>query len=516
VTQRALEAVGIVKTFPGALALDHVTLTLARAEVHALAGQNGAGKSTLVKVLSGVHRPDAGQLRRQGDRLRLGGPLDAQRAGIRAVYQDDTLIPSMSVARNLFLGAEPRTRFGLIDAALMHDRAAETLRRYGVRGDVRRPLRSLGAGERKLVALARAAAAEARVIIMDEPTAVMEPPEIQSLFRAIGELRAAGVSVLLVSHRLDELHDVCDRITVLREGRVAHTGPLPDRLTLVSLMLGRPLPPPRPVRPARPHAIPAPREPDDTGDPPYLRAIGLTRRHALTDVSIELRRGEVLGLGGLLGAGRTETAKAIAGALTLDSGQVTVAGAPLRRRSITGAIRAGVTLLPENRATEGIIPTLSIRDNIALAALPRLSRFGMVSGARIDRVVNTFMRRLQIKATSPDQVVGALSSGNQQKVLLARWLAMQPKVLLLDEPTRGIDVAAKAQLQELLDELAVGGLAILLISSDLEELVSGCDRVVVLRDGAVAAELTGPEVTAEGIIAAMASARPAGESPRSG
>ncbi|MFB9839493.1 ATP-binding cassette domain-containing protein, partial [Actinoallomurus acaciae] len=241
-------------------------------------------------------------------------------------------------------------------------------------------------------------------------------------------------------------------------------------------------------------------------------ATGLTRRHALADVSIELRRGEVLGLGGLLGAGRTETAKAIAGALTLDAGQVTVAGAPLRNRSITGAIRAGVSLLPENRKAEGIIGSLSIRDNISLAALPRLSRFGVVSTARIDRIVETFMRRLQIKATSPQQRVDELSSGNQQKVLLARWLAMQPKVLLLDEPTRGIDVGAKAQLQDLLDELAVGGLAILLISSDLEELVSGCDRVVVLRDGAVAAELTGPEVTEEGIIAAMASARaPGGE-----
>jgi len=263
-------------------------------------------------------------------------------------------------------------------------------------------------------------------------------------------------------------------------------------------MLGRP-----PARfPAEHHAEAHERP----GDPPYLRATGLTRRHALADVSIELRQGEVLGLGGLLGAGRTETAKAIAGALTLDAGQVTVAGAPLRNRSITGAIRAGVSLLPENRKAEGIIPSLSIRDNICLAALPRLSRFGVVSGARIDRVVEVFMRRLHIKATSPHQKVSELSSGNQQKVLLARWLAMQPKVLLLDEPTRGIDVGAKAELQDLLDELAVGGLAILLISSDLEELVGGCDRVVVLRDGAVAAELTGPEVTEEGIIAAMASA----------
>ncbi|MCW2919871.1 MAG: sugar transporter ATP-binding protein [Actinomycetia bacterium] len=493
-----LEAAGILKTFPGTLALDHVSLTLARGEVHALAGENGAGKSTLVKVLSGVCPPDAGRLRRRGQRLTFDGPLDAQRAGIRAIYQDDNLVPSMGVARNLFLGGEPRTRLGLIDTALMHDRADEILREYGLNVDVRRPLRSLGTGAQKLVALARAVTADAQIIIMDEPTAVMEPAEIETLFRVTSAQRERGRAVLYVSHRLEELYELCDQVTVLREGRVAHTGPLAgiDRRTLVSLMLGRNL-----------THLPAEQPggfPEQPGDPPFLRASGLTRRHALTDVSIELRQGEVLGLGGLLGAGRTETAKAIAGALTLDAGQVTVAGAPLRRRSVAGAIRAGIGLLPENRSTEGIIPTLSIRDNIALAALPRLSRFGVVSNARIDRVADTFMRRLGIKATSPHQKVTELSSGNQQKVLLARWLALHPKVLLLDEPTRGIDIGAKAQMQDLLDELAVDGLAILLISSDLEELVTGCDRVVVLRDGEVAAELTGAAVTEEGIIAAMA------------
>jgi monosaccharide-transporting ATPase len=499
VTDRVLEAAAILKAFPGVRALDHVSLTLTRGEVHALAGQNGAGKSTLVKVLSGVCPPDGGRLSRDGEVLRLTGPLDAQRAGIRTIHQDDNLIPSMSIARNLFLGAEPRTRLGLIDAARMHHRAAENLRGYGLRTDVRRPLRSVEPGAQRLVALARAVTADASVIVLDEPTAVMDPPEIETLFRVIAEQRERGRSVLYVSHRLEELYAICDRVTLLREGRVVHTGPMTSlpRHSLVSLMLGRtPAPAPAP----QPGA--ACERPDD---PPYLQATGLTRRHTLADVSIELRQGEVLGLGGLLGAGRTETAKAIAGAMTLDAGEVTVAGAPLRNRSITGAIRAGVGLLPENRKTEGIIPGLSVRDNICLAALPRLSRFGVVSNARIDRVVETFMRRLQIKATSPHQPVADLSSGNQQKVLLARWLATQPKVLLLDEPTRGIDVGAKAQLQDLLDELAVNGLAILLISSDLEELVSGCDRVVVLRDGAVAAELTGLDVTEERIITAMAS-----------
>ncbi|GAA4629746.1 sugar ABC transporter ATP-binding protein [Actinoallomurus vinaceus] len=499
-TDRALEAAGILKTFPDTVALDHVSLTLARGEVHALTGENGAGKSTLVKVLTGVHRPDAGRLRRDGEQLRLGGPLDARRAGIMAVHQDDALIPSMSIARNLFAGAEPRTRLGLIDTARMYERATGILARYGLRVDARRPLATLDPGARTLVALARVVTAGTEVIILDEPTAEMDPPQIETLFRVVAEQREQGRAVLYVSHRLDELYRLGDRLTVLRAGRVVHSGPFAalDRRTLVSIMLGRRLRPGPPAASEAAAGAPA--------EPPYLRATGLTRRHALADVSLELREGEVLGLGGLLGAGRSETAKAIAGALTLDSGQVTVAGAPLPRRSIAGAIRAGVGLLPENRATEGIIPSLSVRDNIALAALPRLSRFGIVSGARIDRVVETFMRRLHIKATSPLQKVAELSSGNQQKVLLARWLAMQPKVLLLDEPTRGIDVGAKAQLRDLLDELAVAGLAILLISSDLEELVSGCDRVVVLRDGTVAAELTGPEVTEDRIIAAMASA----------
>ncbi|MCO5971338.1 sugar ABC transporter ATP-binding protein [Actinoallomurus soli] len=499
-TDRALEAAGILKVFPGTVALDHVSLTLARGEVHALTGENGVGKSTLVKILSGVYRPDAGRLRRDGEVVRFGSPLDARRAGVMAVHQGSALIPSLSIARNLFAGAEPRGRFGLIDLARMHDRAAELLAAYGLRVDVRRPLATLDPGARTLVALARAVTAGAEVLVLDEPTAEMEPRQIEALFRVVTEQREQGRAVLYVSHRLDELYRLGDRLTVLRGGRVVHSGPFAglERRALVSIMLGRRLPRVSPALPEAAAEAPA--------DPPYLRATGLTRRHALADVSLELREGEVLGLGGLLGAGRTETAKAIAGALTLDAGQVTVAGAPLRRRSIAGAIRAGVGLLPENRAVEGIIPSLSVRDNIALAALPRLSRFGLVSGARIDQVVETFMRRLRIKATSPLQKVAELSSGNQQKVLLARWLAMQPKVLLLDEPTRGIDVGAKAQLRDLLDELAVAGLAILLISSDLEELVSGCDRVVVLRDGAVAAELTGLEITEERIITAMASA----------
>ncbi|GAA3703235.1 sugar ABC transporter ATP-binding protein [Nonomuraea antimicrobica] len=523
-----LEARGISKRFPGVLALDGVSLALRPGEVHALVGENGAGKSTLIKVFTGVYRPDGGELRYRGAPAAFGTPMEAQRAGIQTIYQEVNLVPMMSVARNLLLGREPRGRFGVIDAAAMYGEAERVLAGYGVETDVRRPLRTLGVGAQQMVALARAVSVEARVVIMDEPTSSLEPREVETLFGVIGRLRDSGIAVMYVSHRLDELYRVCDRVTVLRDGRLAHTGPLAEleRLRLISLMLGRDLSDVRSrglTRFSRDrHRTPGapstedtptedtPTEDTPTGDTPakeegaVVEARGLTRRHVLDGVDVSVRPGEVVGLGGLLGAGRTETAKAIVGALPLDDGQVLVAGLPLRAGSTAAAIRAGVSLLPEDRKAEGIIPTLSVRENIALAALPSLGRAGVVSEARIDRVVEIFMRRLRIKAASPHQLVSELSGGNQQKVLLARWLAVRPKVLLLDEPTRGIDVGAKAEVQALIDELAQEGLGVLLISSDLEELVEGADRILVLREGAVVGELSGDEVTEERIMATIA------------
>ncbi|AQZ70634.1 sugar ABC transporter ATP-binding protein [[Actinomadura] parvosata subsp. kistnae] len=494
-----LQVAGVLKAFQGVTALDHVTMSVRTGEVHALVGGNGAGKSTLVKVLSGVHQPDAGELRLLGEPVRFAGPADARRAGIATIHQETNLVPTMSVARNLLLGREPRNRLGLIDAGAVHARAEEVLAAYGLEVDVRRPLGSLGEGACQIVALARAASADARLVIMDEPTTALDHAELRTLFAAVARLREQGRSVIYVTHRMEELYGICDRVTVLREGRVVHTGPLAglDRLRLVSLMLGRPF-----HHPAG--AAPQAGEPDVPADAPVLEAKGLTRHHMLDGVSLEMRAGEVVGLGGLLGAGRSETARAIAGALPVDAGQVTVAGARARKWSVRSAVRAGIGLVPENRRTEGIVPTLSVRDNIALAALPRLSRAGIVSDTQVDSIVATFMRRLGIKAVSPRQPAGELSGGNQQKVLLARWLAMHPKVLLLDEPTRGVDVATKLEMQALLDELAVDGLAILLISSDVAELVENCDSVVVLRDGAITEQLTGPEVTEDRLLAALA------------
>jgi ribose transport system ATP-binding protein len=382
----------------------------------------------------------------------------------------------------------------------MHSEAALTLKSYGIDVDVREPLRSLGLGAQQMIALARAVSVDARVVVMDEPTSSLEPREVDTLFGVIGRLREQGISVIYVSHRLDELYRICDGVTVLRDGRVVHQGSLAelDRLRLVSLMLGRDM------SEVRAEGVTRFSGAHDADGAPVLVAGGLTRRHVLDDVSVAIRPGEVVGLGGLLGAGRTETAKAIAGALQLDGGQVTVAGVNLRRGSAAAAIKAGVALLPEDRKSEGIIPTLSVRENIALAALPRLSRGGVVSDARIDRIVDTFMKRLRIKAAGPHQRVAELSGGNQQKVLIARWLATEPRILLLDEPTRGIDVGAKAEVQALIDELASEGLGVLLISSDLEELVEGSDRVVVLKDGTVVGELAGGDLTEEGIMSTIA------------
>jgi monosaccharide-transporting ATPase len=499
-----LEVVDVAKRFLGVTALDGVTFSVRAGEVHAVVGENGAGKSTLIKVLTGVYQPDGGEVRQNGEPVAFGTPIQARQAGISTIYQEVNLIPLMSVAGNVFLGREPRTRFGLIDRPKMHAMAAELLARYGIADDVRRPLGSLGVGAQQMVALARAVSVDARVVIMDEPTSSLEPREVETLLGVIATLRAQGIAVVYVSHRMDELYRVADRVTVLRDGKLVHTGPLAglDRIELVSLMLGRE------ISDIRQHG--ATRFSEHSGEDgpaekePLLRADGLSSPHRLTDVSVTIRPGEVVGLAGLLGSGRSETARAILGALPLSGGTVMMSGKPVRAGNIGSAMRSGISMLTEDRKADGIIPNLSVRENIVLAALPQLSRFGLVSRSKQDKIVDVFMKRLRIKASSPDQLVSDLSGGNQQKVLLARWLCMRPRILLLDEPTRGIDVGAKAEVQGLIDELAAEGLGVLLISSEMEELIDGADRVVVLRDGSVVGELVGDQVTEGNVLAAIA------------
>lgn len=505
VADPVLEARSVSKRFPGVVALDDVSFALRAGEVHALVGENGAGKSTLIKVLTGVYRSDEGEVRVSGEPVRFARPFEAQQAGISTIYQEVNLVPLMSVARNIFLGREPKNRFGLIDFARMNRETTELLDGFGVRVDPKRPLHTLGIGTQQMVALARAVSVRAQVVIMDEPTSSLEPREVETLFRVIENLRGQGIAVLYVSHRMDELYRICDRVTVLRDGRHIHTGELAplERMQLVSMMLGRDM-----AEVRRDGLTGFAAEGHDAARTPVLTATDLNRRHQLHDISVELHAGEVLGLGGLLGSGRSETAKALTGALPLDGGEITVDGKRLGRPTPAAAIRAGISMLPEDRKAEGIVPGLSVRENIVLAAMPRLSRGGIVSRARQDRVVDIFMKRLRIKASSPEQKVGELSGGNQQKVLLARWLCLEPKVLLLDEPTRGIDVGAKAEVQSLIDELAREGLAVLLISSDIEELIEGADRIVVLRGGAVAGELAGDEVDESRLLEVLADHTP--------
>jgi ribose transport system ATP-binding protein len=507
-----LEARNVTKRFAGVTALDTVLFAIRAGESMALMGENGAGKSTLIKVLTGVYQPDEGELRLSGSPVTFARPLDAQRSGVSTIYQEVNLVPLMSVAQNIFLGREPRGFLGLIDFRRMNADARELLDEYSIEVDVTRPLRSLPLGIQQMVALARAVSINARVVIMDEPTSSLEAREVETLFSVIGMLRRRGIAIVYVSHRMDEIYRVCERVTVLRDGKVVHVGALTElpRVELIAMMLGRS------VEKVERGGMTAFGSTHASEAKPVLVAEGLSRRHQIDGIGMSIRPGEVVGLGGLLGSGRSETLKALAGVMQIDHGDVKVNGKTVRSGSVPAAIRAGIVMLPEDRKVEGIVPNLSVRDNIVLAALPRLSRAGFSSRKNQDAVVDVFMRRLHIKASGPDQIISELSGGNQQKVMIARWLAMSPKVLLLDEPTRGIDVGAKAEVQALIDELAAEGLAIVLVSSEVEEVVEGSGRVIVLRDGAVETELTGASVTEEDLLAALAGGGNTDESRKDG
>ena len=409
-------------------------------------------------------------------------------------------MPLQSGARNLYMGREPRTPLRLVDYKKMNRDAKALLDDFNIDADPTVPVATLALGAQQMICVARAISLDANVVIMDEPTSSLESREVETLFRLIERLKNDGIAVVYVSHRLDELYRICDQVTVLRDGRLVHTGPISElpRKQLVATMLGRELL----EQHSRSSAAATPGDAEQV--PPVLVAEGLDRRGMLHDVSLQIRPGEVVGLGGLLGAGRSETAKAILGAQIIDSGTVTIDGAPVHLGSPARSIQAGVVLLPEDRKADGILPNLSIRDNIVLAALPQLSKRGVFSDKAAKKLVDTFMKRLNIKAFGAAQKVGTLSGGNQQKVLLARWLCLEPKVLMLDEPTRGIDVGAKAEVRRLIDELAEQGLGVLLISSETEELVDGSHRILVLRDGSIVDELRGDSLTEAELVHAIA------------
>ena len=491
---------GITKIFSGVTALDGVDFTLLRGEVHSLVGENGAGKSTLIKIMTGAYRRDRGRMWLEGREVDFRSPEDAQHAGVVAVYQEVNLLNYRTVAENIYLGREPR-RFGLIDWKRMNRDAANLLARLGLEIDPRATLGSLNIALRQMIAIARGVSLGAKIVVLDEPTSSLTEREVTILYDLIRRLKAEGTGVVYISHRFDELYAVCDRVTILRDGKLVGTRELAglERLDLICLMLGKQ----REELQKKGATAFEPHEQKE-GEPPLLRAENLTRGRKLNSVTVSAGRGEIVGMAGLLGSGRTETARAIFGADTLDEGTVYLEGKQLRLSAPDDAIDAGLAFLSEDRKAEGIIPELSVRENLTLAALPELSKAGIVSRTKQNEIVERYMKRLGIKAASADQKIRELSGGNQQKVLLARWLCKNPKFLLLDEPTRGIDIGAKGEIQALVNELANEGLGVLMISSELEELVEGSSRVLVMRDGQCVAELRGKEISQDNIIHAMA------------
>ncbi|MFC0268819.1 sugar ABC transporter ATP-binding protein [Kushneria aurantia] len=488
----------LTKTFVGMKALDEVDFELASGEVHALLGENGAGKSTLIKCLTGVYRRDAGSILLDGRDISPDSTSRAQALGIGTVYQEVNLLPNLTVAQNLTFGHEPR-RFGIISPRAQRRRAAQMLEGYGLDIDLDRDLGSYSVAVQQLVAIARAVELSGRVLILDEPTASLDDREVQMLFAVVRRLRDRGLGIIFVSHFLDQVYALCDRITVLRNGCriVTERSDSLDRVRLIEHMLGRELA-------AQEESEKRHRRSAPLAGEPLLSFAGVGRRGFVEPFDLEVQRGEVIGMSGLLGSGRTETAELMFGIRRMHSGTVSDAEGDLRLNNPRDAIAAGFGFAPEDRKTDGIIADLSIRDNIVLAMQARRGWLRRVPRAEQKRLAADYIERLDIRTSGPEKAVGELSGGNQQKVVLARWLAMNPRFLVLDEPTRGIDVGAHAEILQLVRELTARGMAVLVISSELDELIAVSDRVIVLRDRRQVARLSGSDITLENVVHAIA------------
>ncbi|MDI5963804.1 sugar ABC transporter ATP-binding protein [Streptantibioticus silvisoli] len=490
-TPPVLALEGVSKSFGAVHALRGVSLRLHAGEAHALAGENGAGKSTLIKTLAGVHRPDTGVVLLDGEPVEFHGPADARDAGVAVIYQEPTLFPDLSVAENIFVGRQPRRSFGRVDHRAVRQAAADLFRRLGVALEPDQPARGLSIADQQLVEIAKALSFDARVLVMDEPTAALTGSEVARLFGVVRALREQGAAVLFISHRLDEVFALCQRVTTLRDGALIASEPV-DGLTeddLVRRMVGRDLDELYPKQDAKIGGV-------------ALSVRRLTREGVFTDVSFDVRHGEIVGLAGLVGAGRSEVARAVFGVDRWDGGEVEVDGRPLPPGAPSLAMAAGLALVPEDRRAEGLVMDMSIERNINLTGFASTSRAGVMRrGAERSRAVDWAVR-LQVKYARLADAVSTLSGGNQQKVVLAKWLATDPGVLIVDEPTRGIDVGTKAEVHRLLSQLAADGVAVLMISSDLPEVLAMADRVLVMHEGRLAADLTRAEATEESVMAA--------------
>ncbi len=509
-TAELLAVRGLSKRFGAVQALSGVDLDLASGEVHALMGENGAGKSTLIRCITGVHPPDAGSLRLAELPIAPPTPRAAEDLGIRCVHQEVHLIPHASVAENICIGREPMRRVPLLGAAWRIDwrsaneRARAALARVGLTIDPRLELASCPIAVQQLVAIARALDGPARLLVLDEPTSSLNEREVDALFAVIARLREQGLGILIVTHFLDQVYRIADRITVLRDGCLVGTAATKDlpRRELIAMMVGRAIDDER-------HTDA--RDAADERAAPLLRARALTRRGALDGVSCTVRAGESLGLAGLLGSGRTETLRALFGAEPPDGGTIELAGVPVAPRSPGEAMRLGIAFLPENRKSDGVVPTLSVRENIILALQSRRGMWRPLGRGEADALAERFIAALRIRTPDAATPIGRLSGGNQQKALIARALATEPRLLLLDEPTRGIDIGAKADVMRLIDELRSREVALIVVSSELEELVRACGRVTVLRDRRSVAELVGSAVTPGAMLAAIAGPSEGGE-----
>ena len=480
---------GIDKNFPGVRALSSVSLDLFPGQVTALIGENGAGKSTLVKILTGIYQPDAGVINMDGQPCHLATPNHAAQSGITAIHQETVLFDDLSVAENIFIGHAPRTSFGLVDWKAMSKAAADLLERIGASIKPSTLLRELGIANKHLVAIARALSIDARVVVMDEPTAALSHKEIEELYELVAQLKADGKAILFISHKFDEIFRIADRYTVLRDGEEVGQGMISDTESaeLVKLMVGRSV---DSVFPAR------------TGElgEAVMQVEGYSHPTEFDNISFSLRRGEILGFYGLVGAGRSECMQALFGITRPSAGTMTINGATVTPKSPADAIAHGLVYVPEDRGHQGAITAVSIVGNIALPSLKETSNKGFVRMAREYALAREYTQRLELRAAALNQNVGDLSGGNQQKVVIAKWLATQPAVIILDEPTKGIDIGSKAAVHAFMRELASQGLAVIMVSSEIPEIIGMADRIIVMREGRMALELDRDEATPEQLV----------------
>jgi inositol transport system ATP-binding protein len=504
-TEPLLRVSAISKRFPGVQALNSVSLEVLPGEVHGLLGENGAGKSTLLKILAGAQQPDSGTIEFAGARVELDHPIAAQALGIVTIYQEFNLIPHLSVAENIFIGREPLVA-GFIDWRALRAQTLALGKRFGLDLQPNAMAKDLSVASQQMVEIARALSMESRLIIMDEPTSALTERETQRLFAIVRDLKSRGISIIFVTHRLPEVMQICDRVTVLRDGRNAGEGPVGAITTgaitiddIIRMMVGR-----------QASEIFKPLEPRPLGevalgvrDLSWQRAATGQRAIHFAGVSFEVRRGEIVGLAGLVGSGRTELARCLFGAERATAGTIEVEGRPLAPSEPTDAIRRGIGLVPEDRKQQALFLQLAVRSNLSIAALVPLSRAGFVSDGGELALTERFRRMLNIRMAGPEQKVSNLSGGNQQKVVLARWLALQPRILIIDEPTRGIDIGAKAEVHHHLETMAKSGMAILAISSELQEVLAISDRILVMRAGRLMGSVTRAEASEEKLMQMM-------------